>query len=173
LNIIDGVMGLEGEGPGSSGKPIKAGVILAGRDASAVDIVGSEIMGFKPNTIFTNKFSKIKKKDIEVVGNGKEVKLKFKKPSAALIPFFMNLYMIVPKSKICFDREKCIKCGKCERKCPVNAIKLKPWPECNHDKCILCLCCVEICPQNAIYLKDHWIRRALVWVVKKLGLRGG
>ena len=50
LAIIDGVVGMEGEGP-VKGTPIPSGVALAGTDALAADLVGAELMGFDPRTI--------------------------------------------------------------------------------------------------------------------------
>jgi uncharacterized protein (DUF362 family) len=44
LAVIDGVVGMEGEGP-VKGTPIASEVALAGTNALAVDIVGSEVLG--------------------------------------------------------------------------------------------------------------------------------
>jgi len=167
LNLIDGIVGLEGEGPGASGKPVKSGVVLASRSAYCADIVASEIMGFKPGRIYTNKFSGIKKKQIDVVGNGKNVKRSFKKPTSAAIGFFIWCARFFPRSKICFDKEKCVKCGICSKKCPVDAIVLKPYPDCSHKKCIRCLCCIEVCPHDAVFLKDAAVVRGMKAIVRK------
>ena len=50
LAVIDGVVGMEGEGP-VKGTPISSGVALAGTDALAVDLLGAELMGLDPRTI--------------------------------------------------------------------------------------------------------------------------
>ena len=48
------------------------------------------------------------------------------------------------------DIEKCIKCGLCEKICPVdNIIRPKGSPEWQHH-CIECLACLHICPKQAI-----------------------
>jgi uncharacterized protein (DUF362 family)/NAD-dependent dihydropyrimidine dehydrogenase PreA subunit len=171
LNIIDGVWGLEGEGPGAGGEPIKSKVIIAGRDARAVDIIASELMGFNPNSIYTNKFSGMEIEDIDVIGNGKDIKLRFKRPRSYEVTFSVWLSKLLPKPKIKFDRKKCVRCGICEKKCPVKAITLKPYPECNSDKCIRCLCCIEVCPHDAIYVGEHWLRKILKKTAKKLNLK--
>jgi NAD-dependent dihydropyrimidine dehydrogenase PreA subunit/flavodoxin len=49
------------------------------------------------------------------------------------------------------DAEKCTRCGRCERICPVENIKLDPgglpiWS----DQCNLCLRCFNYCPEQAI-----------------------
>ena len=50
LSIIDGVVGMEGEGP-VDGTPINSGVALASVDALACDTVGAEIMGYDPDDV--------------------------------------------------------------------------------------------------------------------------
>jgi uncharacterized protein (DUF362 family) len=49
--IIDGVVGMEGDGPTIYGKPINHGVMLAGPDMISVDRIGIELMGLDYNTI--------------------------------------------------------------------------------------------------------------------------
>ena len=50
LSIIDGVIGMEGDGP-VSGTAISSGVALASTDSAAVDVVGAQVMGYDPSTI--------------------------------------------------------------------------------------------------------------------------
>lgn len=50
------------------------------------------------------------------------------------------------------DGSKCIQCGTCLKKCPVNAIDLEK----NHvdtDACIACLGCVNNCPAGAVHME--------------------
>jgi ferredoxin len=167
LNIIDGVVGLEGEGPGASGKPIKSKIIVASKNAAAADFISSEIMGFNPKKIYTNKLSKIKREEIEVLGDGKDMRINFKKPKSHDIQFALQFLAFLPRPKITFDYNKCKQCNLCAIKCPAKAIKLNPWPKCDHKKCIRCLCCIEVCPHSAIYLKSHWFRQMLMNIYRK------
>jgi uncharacterized protein (DUF362 family)/NAD-dependent dihydropyrimidine dehydrogenase PreA subunit len=169
LNIIDGIWGLEGNGPGSAGTPIKSNVIIAGTNPYAVDIIASELMGFKSNDIYTNRFSNINKEDIVILGNN--IKLNFKKPEFSILRLFLPIQKLFPKSRICFDKDKCIKCLLCEEKCPVKAININPTQTCNHKKCIRCLCCIEVCPNAAITLKEHWTKAGAKSLLKRLRLK--
>lgn len=52
--------------------------------------------------------------------------------------------------KISIDYNLCIKCKKCLRECPVNAIEeLEGIIIINHEKCNVCMRCVHNCPKDA------------------------
>ena len=167
LCFIDGIVGLEGEGPGASGTPIQSKVLLAGKSCGPIDIIATELMGFKSNSIYTNKNHNIERSQIEVVGDGKDIKLKFKKPSTMALSMFLWLNKLLPKPKIISDPEKCVRCGICVKKCPVQALTLQPHAICNHKICIKCLCCVEVCPHDAIYLEYAKIKKMISSIVSK------
>ena len=45
----------------------------------------------------------------------------------------------------------CIGCGKCERNCPSQAIKLiNNLAVIDYDKCVKCGNCAEVCPRKCI-----------------------
>lgn len=71
LAVIDGIIGMQGEGP-VKGTPVKSGVALAGTNALALDIIGSEVMGFDYRTIgylwYLSQVLDINREDIQVVG---------------------------------------------------------------------------------------------------------
>ncbi len=46
------------------------------------------------------------------------------------------------------DRNKCIQCGTCVSKCPVNAIDLASYTV-NRDTCVFCVGCINNCPVQA------------------------
>jgi len=50
LTIVDGVIGMEGQGP-HAGTPVEVNLILAGTDTVAVDAVTAYLMGFEPSEI--------------------------------------------------------------------------------------------------------------------------
>lgn len=51
LTVIDGLVGMEGNGP-VHGTPIKMGLVIAGSDVVATDAVAARVMGFNPHDIY-------------------------------------------------------------------------------------------------------------------------
>jgi uncharacterized protein (DUF362 family)/Pyruvate/2-oxoacid:ferredoxin oxidoreductase delta subunit len=160
LNIMDAVIGLEGEGPGSAGTPKKVGLILASKNAVALDIVASQIISYSPLSIKTTKYA-IERglfqgiDHVNIIGE-KNFRIDFKKPKKQsklvrkiprpILKIIWNLAAFKPYVK----KKDCKKCHVCEQVCPVKAITLKPYPKFNRKKCVLCYCCHEHCPHNAI-----------------------
>jgi uncharacterized protein (DUF362 family) len=50
ISLIDGIVGMEGNGP-LFGKPVQHGLLAAGRDPLAVDVICTRLMGFSINSI--------------------------------------------------------------------------------------------------------------------------
>ncbi|MAG10910.1 hypothetical protein CMI44_01195 [Candidatus Pacearchaeota archaeon] len=165
LNIIDGVVGLEGNGPGFAGKPKNSGILVVSKKAVAGDFAASKLMGFKPKEIYTNKFSGIDESEIKIVGNAKDTQLNFRKPKFSPKIFLSGFLKFLPGPKISFDKLKCVKCGICRDKCPVGAIELDKEIKCKHKKCINCLCCIEVCPNAAVFLERPFIIRFLKSII--------
>ena len=62
---------------------------------------------------------------------------------------YFNKRMVNDK-KFTVDSDVCIKCGKCQKVCPVDNITGTP-PEWNHNgRCTSCLACYHYCPVHAI-----------------------
>jgi len=93
LSVIDGIIGLEGDGPGRHGKPRRMGILIASRDSIALDVVACRVVGIAPESVpvltaahkrgWNGQFDKI-----DLVGNSiEEVSIAdFQKPSTALDP---------------------------------------------------------------------------------------
>jgi len=71
LAIIDGVVGMEGEGP-VAGTAKATGVALAGTNAAAVDVIGAKVMGYDPQQIgylhYLMQLQSFSPPDIRVLG---------------------------------------------------------------------------------------------------------
>jgi uncharacterized protein (DUF362 family)/NAD-dependent dihydropyrimidine dehydrogenase PreA subunit len=168
INIMDGIIGLEGNGPGSGGIPKKTGLVIASENAAALDIVASEIIGYNPMEIYTNSYSVqrglINPSEIKVIG--KKPSIPYKRPiNASKLPkFILDWIMKRASMKPYAIKKKCIKCGFCRDICPVKAIILKPYPQINDKKCIKCYCCHENCPHDAMDLKGS----TLIQIIQKI-----
>ena len=62
---------------------------------------------------------------------------------------YFNKRMITDK-KFTVDEDVCIKCGKCEKICPVDNIKGTPPAWIHNGRCTCCLACYHHCPVHAI-----------------------
>jgi uncharacterized protein (DUF362 family)/Pyruvate/2-oxoacid:ferredoxin oxidoreductase delta subunit len=165
LTLMDAVVGMEGEQGPSFGNPKKIGVIIASEDGVAVDAVAASIIGYKPSAI-----PAIRDATERGIGNGRIEKLEIvgEKIESTLVkdfkkhPLFDNKYrkmegfgkhfVLLPT----VDEIRCSKCGSCANACPVDAIKLAPYPIINRSRCIMCYCCHEVCPVGACRLEIKW-----------------
>jgi len=66
-----------------------------------------------------------------------------------VIGAYFNAQMVNDK-KFMVDIDKCIKCGKCEKICPVDDIKGTPPEWIHNGRCTSCLACYHHCPTHAI-----------------------
>ena len=57
VTIVDGILALEGDGPGKGGVPREVGHLIAGRDAAAVDRVICAMLGIDPRDMPTDRAS--------------------------------------------------------------------------------------------------------------------
>ena len=71
LSVIDGVVGMEGNGP-VGGTAKNSGVALAGVESAAVDVVGAQVMGYDPLTLghlyYLMELKGLAVDDIQVLG---------------------------------------------------------------------------------------------------------
>ncbi|ODS38882.1 MAG: hypothetical protein A7316_06850 [Candidatus Altiarchaeales archaeon WOR_SM1_86-2] len=168
LTIMDGVVGMEGDGP-AHGDLKHAGVILASDDGVALDAVASRIIGFKPMEIHTTRIAADRgigngdMSNIKVLGEKVEdMEIKFKRPPSwqSNIPsWLMGTLNRFLYARPRINMEKCVRCGTCEEGCPVGALRLDPYPTIDREKCIECYCCHEICPDGAVILERSWLAR--------------
>ena len=176
INVIDGIMGMEGEGPGSSGTPRKTGFVIAGTNGIAIDNIMGKIMGIKDGNLPLINCAEKRgidgwnTADIEVLGENINniIIHDFKLPkntridritknrfiNTYILPFVRNNIGLSPYQ----NKNKCNLCKQCIEACPELAItELNNVLKFNYKKCIRCYCCSEMCPQGAIDLKYSFI----------------
>ena len=175
LNIMDGIVGMEGNGP-ASGDLRDSNLLFASADGVALDAVASHIIGIKEGKVKTTAIADKqglgngKLKNIDIVGGElkdfvieKPFKLPPMMPEAVIPAWAARLIAGLIKYRPIPIDEKCIRCGVCAKHCPVDAIKMRDaeLPEFDYGKCITCLCCMELCPEEAVELDMNWIARRI------------
>jgi len=176
LSIVDGIIGMEGEGP-SAGIQRNFGVIFASESASALDLVAAGMMGFKPEQlkyVYESLRSEgLDHTQIEIDEEWK--KFKFKNVKHKRISLLIKLLSNSPGFlKEAFKKaynyepdfnEKCKLCNICLESCPVKAISLDDKDRkmtIDYDNCIKCMCCHELCPYHAVYVKKSWLAKLII-----------
>lgn len=174
LTLMDAVTAMEGFGP-SGGSPRAVGLVLAGRDAVAVDAVAQAIIGFGPDDILTTRYAAERGlgtdrlDSIDVAGEKLgDVRVEgFKKPTfpvgmlrrklpSSVYAFVSGQLILIPG--VLADR--CNGCQECFQACPVDAVRMEDGKARILKRlCIHCLCCHEVCRLNAIRLRQRLLGR--------------
>ena len=152
LNVLDGVVGMEGEGP-SSGKLKSFGLIAVSENGFALDHAVIRSLGVSEAQVYTVKRSLERGLLPRYIVYG-EWKDRIVLPSTApVVPLprsitrFLRMMIRVPR----IDRRRCVACRICEERCPASAIDIDAR-KIDYEKCIRCYVCHEVCPKNAINL---------------------
>ena len=166
LTILDGIIGMEGNGP-NSGHPILLGLILASTDSLSLDQIVCDLLGIPRESLPTNRVAfeeGLAKDGIEVVGERvEEVKIpRFRLPTLSepawnLPGFLRRALKNALTSKPVSDEELCENCDQCIGACPPKALgRKRKGLVFDYGKCIRCFCCQEVCPAGAITIKPGW-----------------
>jgi len=172
--LMDGIMGMEGEGPGQ-GTPVNTGVLIGSTNPLAVDITACKIVDYDPMIVPTNSIALSRgvwlkeEKDIEYDGPPLEslIMKNFKRIAHAsngnvVVRFLMHRLRSVRSLQVkpVFIHDKCIGCRECIKICSMNALAMHPikknWVVLTDNKCIRCFCCSEICQSNAIQVRRNF-----------------
>ena len=173
INIIDGVCGMEGNGP-AGGTLKKVGVVVASANPFSADIVAAKIMGYNENEVGTIECAAKRGlcpesiDGLELIGEDyTKYVSSFKRPDATaggLLKQLPHLFggklqkFLEPRPVV--NKKKCIGCGECMRNCPVSTIKITDKKATIEPKaCIKCYCCQEFCPVKAIKVKSNFLFR--------------
>jgi uncharacterized protein (DUF362 family)/Pyruvate/2-oxoacid:ferredoxin oxidoreductase delta subunit len=172
LTIIDGVIGLEGEGPGTRGTPHAYQCLAASSDPLALDTVITRAMGYRPGEVLhlaeagARGLGVADLAAIEIAGEPQA--LSFGPLRLPTAKWFLRVpsWMGAPVYRATRRRPQvlpalCIGCGRCAQVCPAEVITVGKPPAFALDRCIGCLCCAEICPQAAITVRQNALSRLL------------
>jgi uncharacterized protein (DUF362 family)/Pyruvate/2-oxoacid:ferredoxin oxidoreductase delta subunit len=184
LQIMDAVMGMEGDGP-HAGTPRKIGTVLASGNYSAVDVATCRLMSLDPLRVPTisaaieRGYLKGDMSDISLVGDNLEnlIVKDYQCPSTylgqggnsggshRLLRLVFKLVNEYPPRPV-IHADRCTRCMKCVRSCPVKTIAVvDKMPRIDYKTCIKCYCCHEMCDSHAITLERTLTGKILAKVV--------
>ena len=174
LTIMDAIVGMEGNGPGS-GDPREIGVVLAGKDPVAVDAVMGALVGIGPERLpvlraaLSAGVGEPRIERIETLGEKIDmVSLRrFRLPPQAQVEWRLPEWAqralkdaLTTRPEI--DNDTCVRCGICWSDCPQKAIAhADAGLAIDHRACIRCFCCQEFCPQGAITVGTGWLLKLI------------
>ncbi|MFW5746583.1 MAG: DUF362 domain-containing protein [Nanoarchaeota archaeon] len=163
LTVVDGIVGMEGNGPGN-GTPRDVGVIVASTDAFAADEIVRRIIDLDVKEISTSII--VRKRNLlpslELLGDPIDhyVQEGYVRARSRFLRYPRSLQRmrkrLFEKRPAC-DHATCILCRRCIKICPNEVISVQDKKlRFDYSRCIHCFCCHEICPVDAIDLKRPW-----------------
>ena len=171
FTILDGVIGMQGNGP-TSGEPYNFGILAGTQDALSMDFHLCKMLGAKLEdyplylAAKKRKFSECELNsedidgDISVNYKFKNVKIP-KTSSMRLLPRLPFIERLMTSKPVHIPK-LCIGCGRCEKICAAGALKHENKKlYFDYGKCIRCYCCHEMCPVKAIEFKES---KLLSWI---------
>jgi uncharacterized protein (DUF362 family)/Pyruvate/2-oxoacid:ferredoxin oxidoreductase delta subunit len=168
LTIVDGIVGMEGDGP-SGGILRDIGWIIVSDNPILADLAACRLIAWKHEIVpglsrYARLVDGCEWFGDEVVPLSPSLRL----PQGVapwgmfgryLKPFFTAKPVV---------SSGCIGCKVCEKTCPREAIKIKEGQAIiDNSLCIRCYCCQELCPQGAILLKNSYLAKAILYLVEK------
>lgn len=173
LNIVDGILGMEGNGP-TSGLPRRFGFVAVSKSAFVCDLVCADLLGIAPSR--APQLADAVKRGLcpaeadYSLTNLTEERYKATRITDLVLPDSTPrgavsaidklqrlgggrfLKLIQPKPRV--NKKRCVGCGKCAEYCPAKTIEMRQGrPVIKRDGCIRCFCCQELCPIGAMAVK--------------------
>jgi uncharacterized protein (DUF362 family)/NAD-dependent dihydropyrimidine dehydrogenase PreA subunit len=163
LTIVDAVVAMEGNGPGS-GDPRFVGALLAGSDAVAVDVVAADLLRIPPLLRYVERAAAAMglpgadRSAIAVAGPSPadlavdHFRLaRITDVQFGLPPWLKKMLRHQLTARPLQNRNRCVLCGICVAACPPGAMAIDGNRlVIDYDACIRCFCCRELCPHDAL-----------------------
>jgi uncharacterized protein (DUF362 family)/Pyruvate/2-oxoacid:ferredoxin oxidoreductase delta subunit len=157
VTLVDGILAMEGQGPGRSGTPRKLGVLVAGASAPAVDQAICRLVGVRPEDLPTQQAAgEMGLLTDTICIDGDFVRVAgFKLPVLGPLTFgpqrFERMIRRYVIQRPMPGDSPCRLCGECWRHCPAQAIAPhEKEVSFDYERCIRCYCCVEMCPHGVL-----------------------
>ena len=176
LTIVDAVLAMEGNGPGS-GDPRQVGLLLAGANPVAVDVIAAEVAGIPKKLLYVERAAQslglpgADRATITTAGLPLDAARvpDFRLPPISDVQFGLPTFLKNRLRHYLTSRpvaipEKCRLCGICRDVCPPHAITIEGGKlRFDYHRCIRCFCCRELCPDAALDVAEG----ALLRIIKK------
>ena len=180
LQIVDAVVGMEGNGP-TSGTPRAVGCVLAGHSPHKVDLLCARLIGLGADRVPTLRAAWERElapqtvEELEIAGDWRQ----FVVPDYRILPGHrdtqfrpraggawgkLSAWVIrrAMGAEPALQKRKCVGCEVCKRVCPASAITMEQGkPKIHRAACIRCFCCQEFCPHGAMVVHRTAIARLL------------
>ncbi len=159
FTIIDGIIAMEGQGPGS-GEPKELDSLFAARDAVALDVALADRTAHERGAVYTVAASArrgLLDLDHPYLLAGDPIE-----PDPTFKPVRRDMQELLPPSLHRLTRnlitarprlvkpDACIRCNECAAICGTRAIAMDPLPDYDDSACVRCFACTEVCPTAAI-----------------------
>ena len=154
LFIMDGILGMQGQGPGS-GEPVEMKLALASTEPVAMDIAVCRIIGIEPVGVPLLKRAKVRglwprRIDYPLLRPEDVAYEGYRLPNTAS----HILSGRKPPTRSPVITNQCTACGACADICPQDAVQVNNrMAAVTYARCIRCFCCHEVCPEDAIVLR--------------------
>lgn len=161
ITLLDGILAMEGQGPGRGGVPRRIGVLLASGDAFALDVAVCRMLGLGDDALLTSRLAAgagLLPREIRIDGQLPAVEGMQLPQMTPLVFGPKRLHRLLRRHlvqrPVC-DAALCRHCGECWRYCPAQAIRREAAGLAfDYDACIRCYCCIEVCPHGALSAKE-------------------
>jgi uncharacterized protein (DUF362 family)/NAD-dependent dihydropyrimidine dehydrogenase PreA subunit len=159
FTVIDGIIAMEGQGPGS-GTPRQLGSLFAARNCAALDVALADRTNHERRAVYTIAAAARRglvdlASPYRLAGDPVEADVGFTPVAGdreGLLPGALNRTardLVAARPRL-VDAAACTVCGECEQICGARAIRLDPLPVFDDRACVRCYACTEVCPTAAI-----------------------
>lgn len=164
LHILDGVVGMQGEGP-THGQPVSFGFLGGSQDALGLDYSTARLVHYPESTSVSKEalaeglFDSGK---LQVLGDCTAEEIPTITPARgsrnAAFPFHRFIRRLLVKKPVILS-SRCHRCLVCVKHCPAQAMKfIDRSVRIDYKACIRCYCCHELCPYGAIRISRGFLR---------------
>ena len=174
LTIVDAITAMEGNGPGS-GDPITLGLLIAGANPVAVDLIAGLLAGIPAELLYIEREAAIMglpgalREEIALCGLPIETipVTRFRLPDGQDVQFGLPRFLTrALKSHLtaypAANPKTCVLCGVCGSVCPPGAISIQNSAlSVDNARCIRCWCCRELCPHDAMQTRRGLLLKTL------------